>query len=354
MTQPAAKSIPLAVVADGPAARPPLQEGVKQVAGDKIARSPVQFADAPVLRKPSWIRVRIPSDNSVARLKARLRENRLVTVCEEASCPNIHECFGHGTATFMILGEVCTRRCSFCDVAHGRPRPPDPAEPLNLARTIADMGLKYVVVTSVDRDDLRDGGAQHFVDCIGAIRSHSPGTRIEILTPDFRGKGRMERALEILATCPPDVFNHNLETVPDLYRNVRPGADYSWSLTLLRKFKAQHPACRPSPGSCSAWARPWTRCGRPCATCARTMSRWSPSASTCSPAPHHHPVLRYWTPDEFKALEVFGLELGFSHVASGPLVRSSYHADQQAADAARTAAGAAWPAAAPRAGTVSR
>src|SRR6476620_10651472 len=237
MSESPIKTIPLAVVGELPS----LQPGVRQVAAEKIARSPVQFADAPVLRKPSWIRVRIPSGNSVANLKAKLRENRLVTVCEEASCPNIHECFGHGTATFMILGEVCTRRCSFCDVAHGRPKPPDAAEPLNLARTVADMGLKYVVVTSVDRDDLRDGGAGHFVDCIAAIREHSPRTRIEILTPDFRGKGRMERALEILAGNPPDVFNHNVETVPDLYPNVRPGADYQWSLTLLKKLKAQHP-----------------------------------------------------------------------------------------------------------------
>ena len=245
MSDTASKTIPLTVVgaADPVVAPAVLQSttmtpGAKQLGGDKINRSPVQFADAPVLRKPSWIRVRIPSGNSVAQLKAKLRENRLVTVGEEASCPNIHECFGHGTATFMILGEVCTRRCSFCDVAHGRPKPPDPQEPVNLANTVADMGLKYVVVTSVDRDDLRDGGAQHFVDCIAAIRAQSPRTKIEVLTPDFRGKGRMERALEILSHNPPDVFNHNVETVPDLYANVRPGADYQWSLTLLQKFKA--------------------------------------------------------------------------------------------------------------------
>jgi lipoic acid synthetase len=181
------RNIPLAVV-DGAAS---LEPGARQVADQKIARSPVQFADVPVLRKPSWIRVRIPSGNAVQALKSKLRENRLVTVCEEASCPNIHECFGHGTATFMILGEVCTRRCSFCDVAHGRPKPPDAAEPLRLAQTVKDMGLRYVVVTSVDRDDLRDGGAGHFVDCIQAIREFTPNTKIEILTPDFRGKGRM-------------------------------------------------------------------------------------------------------------------------------------------------------------------
>lgn len=209
VSQSSSRAIPLQVVAEG---APPasLEQGAKQLAGDKISRSPVQFVDAPVLRKPSWIRVRIPSGNAVQALKAKLRDNRLVTVCEEASCPNIHECFGHGTATFMILGEVCTRRCSFCDVAHGRPKPPDAEEPAHLAQTIADMGLKYVVITSVDRDDLRDGGARHFVDCIAAIRAQSPGTRIEILTPDFRGKGRMERALEILAESPPDVFNHNI------------------------------------------------------------------------------------------------------------------------------------------------
>src|SRR5690606_357242 len=225
------RSIPLAVV-DGAAS---LEPGVRQVADQKIARSPVQFADAPTLRKPSWIRVRIPSGNAVQTLKAKLRENRLVTVCEEASCPTLPAGVSQGPAPFMILGEVCTRRCSFCDVAHGRPKPPDPVEPLRLAQTVKDMGLRYVVVTSVDRDDLRDGGAGHFVDCIAAIREIAPGTRIEILTPDFRGKGRMERALEILAVNPPVVFNHNVETVPELYRNVRPGADYQWSLTLLRK-----------------------------------------------------------------------------------------------------------------------
>jgi lipoic acid synthetase len=332
------RSIPLAVVADGPA---PLREGVKQVAGDKIARSPVQFADAPVLRKPSWIRVRIPSDNSVARLKAKLRENRLVTVCEEASCPNIHECFGHGTATFMILGEVCTRRCSFCDVAHGRPRPPDADEPLNLARTVADMGLKYVVVTSVDRDDLRDGGARHFVDCIAAIREHSPGTRIEILTPDFRGKGRMDRALEILAENPPDVFNHNLETVPDLYRNVRPGADYQWSLDLLKRFKAAHPGVPTKSGIMLGLGETMEQVQQTLRDLRAHDVEMVTIGQYLQPSAHHHPVLRYWTPDEFKALEVFGLALGFTHVASGPLVRSSYHADQQAAEAARASAGAA-------------
>jgi lipoic acid synthetase len=327
-----AREIPLQIVSA--TATAPLEAGAKQLGGDKIARSPVQFADAPVLRKPSWIRVRIPSDGAVAKLKAKLRENRLVTVCEEASCPNIHECFSHGTATFMILGEVCTRRCSFCDVAHGRPKPPDPSEPLSLANTVADMGLKYVVVTSVDRDDLRDGGAQHFVDCIAAIREHSPATRIEILTPDFRGKGRMDRALEILAVNPPDVFNHNIETVPDLYTNVRPGADYQWSLTLLQRFKQQHPHLPTKSGIMLGLGETMEQVLGTLRDLRAHDVDMVTIGQYLQPTPHHHPVLRYWTPDEFKQLEEYGMALGFSHVASGPLVRSSYHADQQAAQAA--------------------
>jgi lipoyl synthase len=330
------KSIPLTVI--GGDAAPSLTPGVKQVAGDKIARSPVQFADAPVLRKPSWIRVRIPSGNSVQLLKQKLRANRLVTVCEEASCPNIHECFGHGTATFMILGDVCTRRCSFCDVAHGRPKPPDATEPLHLATTIADMGLKYVVITSVDRDDLRDGGATHFVECIAQVRQHSPNTKIEILTPDFRGKGRMERALEILATNPPDVFNHNVETVPDLYPNVRPGADYQWSLTLLQKFKAQHPEVASKSGIMLGLGETLEQVHATLRDLRAHDVDMVTIGQYLQPSAHHHPVLRYWTPDEFKALEVYGMSLGFTHVASGPLVRSSYHADRQAADAGFVAA----------------
>ena len=331
MNTPDSRQIPLQVVPED--TRVALQPGVKQVAGDKIARSPVQFDAAPVLRKPSWIRVRIPSNGAVAALKAKLRENRLVTVCEEASCPNIHECFGHGTATFMILGEVCTRRCSFCDVAHGRPKPPDADEPVNLARTIADMGLKYVVVTSVDRDDLRDGGAQHFADCIGAIRAQTPRTKIEILTPDFRGKGRMERALDILATNPPDVFNHNVETVPELYRNVRPGADYQWSLTLLQKFKQQHPDLPTKSGIMLGLGETMEQVQATLRDLRAHDVEMVTIGQYLQPSAHHHPVLRYWTPDEFKTLEVYGMALGFTHVASGPLVRSSYHADRQAAEA---------------------
>jgi lipoyl synthase len=332
MTDSTPRQIPLQVVSGNTPATA-LETGVKQLGGDKISRSPVQFADAPVLRKPSWIRVRIPSDGSVARLKAKLRENRLVTVCEEASCPNIHECFSHGTATFMILGEVCTRRCSFCDVAHGRPKPPDAGEPLSLATTVADMGLKYVVVTSVDRDDLRDGGAQHFVDCIAAIREHSPKTRIEILTPDFRGKGRMDRALEILAANPPDVFNHNIETVPALYPNVRPGADYQWSLTLLQKFKQQHPQLPTKSGIMLGLGETMEQVKATLRDLRAHDVDMVTIGQYLQPTAHHHPVMRYWTPEEFKELELYGDELGFSHVASGPLVRSSYHADRQAAEA---------------------
>ncbi len=324
---PDSRAIQIQVVSSAP------QPGAKQLGNDKIARSPVQFAKAPVLRKPSWIRVRIPSGNAVANLKAKLRENRLVTVCEEASCPNIHECFGHGTATFMILGEVCTRRCSFCDVAHGRPKPPEPGEPLSLATTVAQMGLKYVVVTSVDRDDLRDGGAQHFADCISAIRSHSPGTRVEILTPDFRGKGRMDRALEILATSPPDVFNHNIETVPDLYPNVRPGADYQWSLTLLQKFKAQHRALPTKSGIMLGLGETLEQVQGTLRDLRAHDVDMVTIGQYLQPTAHHHPVLRYWTPEEFAELERYGLALGFSHVASGPMVRSSYHADRQALQA---------------------
>ncbi|MGH8036000.1 MAG: lipoyl synthase, partial [Lysobacterales bacterium] len=214
----------------------------KQSGADKMARKTARFeTDAPRLRKPAWIRVRLPAGNAVEALKSNLRNRELVTVCEEASCPNIHECFSKGTATFMVLGEICTRRCSFCDVAHGRPRPPDRQEPERLASTVRDMGLRYVVITSVDRDDLRDGGAGHFAECISQVRAASPGIRVEILVPDFRGKGRVERALELFAATPPDVFNHNIETVEALYRNVRPGADYRWSLDLLSRFKQSHP-----------------------------------------------------------------------------------------------------------------
>ena len=310
---------------------PALVVGEKQVGGNKIARNPVTFdAERPSLRKPSWIRVRLPSGNSVERLKATLREAKLVTVCEEASCPNIHECFSKGTATFMILGEVCTRRCAFCDVAHGRPKPPDADEPVNLARAIRDMQLRYVVITSVDRDDLRDGGAQHFVDCIRASRELSPQLVVEVLTPDFRGKGRMERALEAFAAAPPDVFNHNLETVRERYREVRPGADYDWSLTLLKRFKAQHPSVPTKSGIMLGLGEELDQVHQALRDLRAHDVDMVTIGQYLQPSAHHHPVMRYWTPEEFEALAAYGDTLGFSHVASGPLVRSSYHADRQA------------------------
>ena len=304
-----------------------IQAGVKQRDANKVRRRP-GFDDVPVLRKPSWIRVNMPVGNAVATLKSKLRENHLVTVCEEAGCPNIHECWNAGTATFMILGEVCTRRCSFCAVASGRPKPPDAREPDNLARTIADMGLRYVVITSVDRDDLHDAGAQHFADCIGRIRALSPAIKIEILTPDFKGK--MAGALEILKTAPPDVFNHNLETVRGLYHNVRPGADYDWSLLLLQQFKAQHPQ-RPTKsgimlglGETREQVQDTLRDLRAHGVNMITIGQY------LRPSPSHHPVIRYWTPEEFLDLQAFGMSLGFAYVASGPMVRSSYHADRMA------------------------
>ena len=312
------KTIPLTVV------------GEKQLGNDKIARNRAGFADSPTLRKPTWIRVRIPPGNAVAQLKSKLRENSLVTVCEEASCPNIHECFSKGTATFMILGEVCTRRCSFCDVAHGRPKAPDPLEPAKLAGTIRDMRLRYVVITSVDRDDLRDGGAGHFAACIRAVRFENPEIQIEILTPDFRGKGRMDRALELLAEYPPDVFNHNIETVPDLYREVRPGADYAWSLQLLKRFKEQHPGIPTKSGIMLGLGETLEQIQRTLNDLREHAVDMVTIGQYLQPTAHHHPVLRYWTPDEFKALADYGTALGFSHVASGPMVRSSYHADEMA------------------------
>lgn len=307
-----------------------IQAGVKQRDANKVRRRP-GFDDAPVLRKPSWIRVNMPVGNAVAALKSKLRESHLVTVCEEAGCPNIHECWNAGTATFMILGEVCTRRCSFCAVASGRPKPPDANEPANLARTIADMGLRYVVITSVDRDDLHDAGAQHFADCISRIRALCPTIKIEILTPDFKGK--MDYALEILNTAPPDVFNHNLETVRELYRNVRPGADYDWSLQLLQKFKAQHPELATKSGimlglgETRAQVESTLRDLRAHGVNMITMGQY------LRPSSSHHPVIRYWTPEEFQELQTFGMSLGFAYVASGPMVRSSYHADRMAAAA---------------------
>ncbi|MCF6301056.1 MAG: lipoyl synthase [Proteobacteria bacterium] len=305
--------------------------GIKELGAAKTDRSRAGFdSSLPRLRKPDWIRVRIPVGNAVQKLKSKLRDNALVTVCEEASCPNIHECFGKGTATFMILGEICTRRCSFCDVAHGRPLPPDPNEAANMAQTIADMELKYVVITSVDRDDLKDGGAQHFADCINAVRTKNPKIKIEILTPDFRGKGRMDKALQILAQQTPDVFNHNLETVLPLYKTVRPGADYSWSLELLKRFKQQHPDLTTKSGIMVGLGETFDQVKQTLRDLKDHQVDMITIGQYLQPTQGHHPVVRYWHPDEFKAIEQYGYTLGFSHIASGPLVRSSYHADIQA------------------------
>jgi len=299
----------------------------------KTARIPIKIVPEAPMRKPIWIRAKSPNSPRFFEIKKILREHQLHTVCEEASCPNIGECFSHGTATFMILGDVCTRRCPFCDVAHGKPQAPDVNEPENLAITIAAMQLKYVVITSVDRDDLRDGGAQHFVDCIRAVRTHSPATRIEILVPDFRG--RLDVALEILSMAPPDVMNHNLETVPRLYKAARPGADYANSLQLLKAFKAKHPDVPTKSGLMVGLGETdeeildVMRDLRAHAVEMLTVGQY------LQPSQHHLPVKRFVTPDEFKVLEAAALEIGFLNAACGPMVRSSYHADQQAAALAK-------------------
>lgn len=302
---------------------------VKQKSEAKTARIPIKVVAAETLRKPDWIRVRAGSANSrFHEIKSILREHRLHTVCEEASCPNIGECFGAGTATFMIMGDKCTRRCPFCDVGHGRPDALDTDEPANLAKTIAALKLKYVVITSVDRDDLRDGGAQHFVDCIRAVRERSPGTRIEILTPDFRG--RVERALDVLAAAPPDVMNHNLETVPRLYKQARPGSDYRVSLDLLKRFKALVPGVPTKSGLMVGLGETDDEIE----AVMRDMREHDIDMLTIgqylAPSAHHLPVLRYVHPERFAEFERLALRMGFGHAACGALVRSSYHADRQA------------------------
>ena len=297
----------------------------------KTARIPVKVVPAEPLRKPEWIRVRAGGGERFTEIKRILRDAGLHTVCEEASCPNIGECFGHGTATFMIMGSLCTRRCPFCDVAHGRPQPLDPEEPRHLGETIARMKLRYVVITSVDRDDLRDGGAGHFVDCIRAVRALSPGTRIEILTPDFRG--RLERALEVLDAAPPDVMNHNLETVARLYRQARPGSDYAHSLELLRAFKARHPQVPTKSGLMVGLGET----NEEILEVMRDLRAHGVEMLTVGqylqPSRHHLPVLRFAHPDEFRMFEREAGRMGFVNAACGPMVRSSYHADRQAAEA---------------------
>jgi lipoic acid synthetase len=306
-------------------------KSVKHQRGEaKTARIPIKVEPTVTpLRKPAWIRARSPAGPEVQRLKKVLRDKRLYTVCEEASCPNLGECFGHGTATFMIMGDICTRRCPFCDVAHGRPEPLDPHEPTHLAETISAMGLRYVVVTSVDRDDLRDGGAAHFVACIEAIRVHNPLTRIEVLVPDFRG--RADRALQILQQAPPDVFNHNLETVPRLYRKVRPGSDYQWSLQLLKRFRQQHAEVPSKSGLMLGLGETMDEVLQTMQDLRDHDVDMLTLGQYLQPSKHHLPVERFVHPDEFERLRVAGKAMGFSQVASGPMVRSSYHADQQAA-----------------------
>ncbi len=301
----------------------------KQKSADKVSRIPVKVVQAETLKKPDWIRVKAASPTSrFYEIKDILRENKLVTVCEEASCPNIGECFGKGTATFMIMGDKCTRRCPFCDVGHGRPDPLDPHEPANLAKTIAALKLKYVVITSVDRDDLKDGGSQHFVDCIQQVRAAAPETQIEILTPDFRG--RDDRALQILTAAPPDVMNHNLETVPRLYKEARPGSDYQFSLNLLKKFKALFPDVPTKSGIMVGLGETDDEI----LAVMRDMREHHIDMLTIgqylAPSGHHLPVRRYVHPDTFKMFEGKAYEMGFSHAAVGAMVRSSYHADEQA------------------------
>ena len=301
----------------------------KQKSQAKTARIPIKVVPGEVLKKPEWIRVKAGSPTTrFYEIKDILRSNKLVTVCEEASCPNIGECFGKGTATFMIMGDKCTRRCPFCDVGHGRPDPLDVNEPTNLANTIAQLGLKYVVITSVDRDDLRDGGAQHFVDCIRETRAKSPRTQIEILTPDFRG--RDERALNILTAAPPDVMNHNLETVPRLYKQARPGSDYAFSLNLLKKFKALHPDVPTKSGLMVGLGET----DEEILDVMRDLRAHGVDMLTIgqylAPSNAHIPVARYVHPDTFKMFEREAYAMGFTHAAVGAMVRSSYHADQQA------------------------
>jgi len=303
------------------------EAGAREKGALKTAR--LKFVRKEKLAKPDWIRVRAPTpDSRFYEIKRVLREQRLHTVCEEASCPNIAECFGNGTATFMILGDICTRRCPFCDVAHGRPRAPDPEEPRHLAETIARLGLAHVVVTSVDRDDLKDGGAAHFVECVSLIRKTSPQTAIEILVPDFRG--RLERALEILAAAPPDVMNHNLETVPRLYAQARPGGDYAHSLRLFDLFARRNPRIPAKSGLMVGLGET----DEEILAVMRDLRAHGVAMLTIgqylAPSAHHLPVERYVPPETFARFEREAQAMGFRHAAVGPLVRSSYHADRQA------------------------
>ena len=302
--------------------------GIKQIDAEKTSRIPIKIIPQPMLRKPEWIRMKVPDSARFQEIKQVLRENNLHTVCEEASCPNIGECFSGGTATFMILGDICTRRCPFCDVAHGKPLPPDVNEPANLARTIAQMQLKYVVITSVDRDDLKDGGAQHFVDCIQAVRKASPAIKIEILVPDFRG--RLEVAMHILKNAPPDVMNHNLETVPRLYKQARPGSDYQNSLNLLKAFGEMYPHIPTKSGLMLGLGETDDEILQVMQDLRAHGVSMLTLGQYLQPSIHHLPVMRYVEPAIFNDLKLKADALGFNNAASGPMVRSSYHADLQA------------------------
>ncbi len=306
-----------------------IQTGEKLRDADKVERIPVKvIATDQLLRKPDWIRIKVNASPEVARIKALLRANKLSTVCEEANCPNLGECFSGGTATFMIMGDICTRRCPFCDVGHGKPNALDVDEPKHLAAAIADMGLKYVVITSVDRDDLRDGGAQHFADCIRESRALSPNLQVEILTPDFRG--RMDIALEILAHEAPDVFNHNLETVPRLYREARPGANYQWSLDLLKRYKALKPNVLTKSGLMVGLGETKEEILEVLKDMRAHNIDMLTIGQYLQPSRDHLPVKRYVAPAEFDEYHAAAMDLGFKQAACGPLVRSSYHADKQA------------------------
>ncbi|MGR5237432.1 lipoyl synthase [Vibrio alfacsensis] len=309
-----------------------MEKGVKYRDADKMALIPVKNMPAEqkeVLRKPDWMKIKLPADSQrIQDIKSAMRKNKLHSVCEEASCPNLAECFNHGTATFMILGAICTRRCPFCDVAHGRPLPVEAEEPKKLAKTIADMKLKYVVITSVDRDDLRDGGAEHFANCNREIRELNPHIKIETLVPDFRG--RMDVALDLMKDNPPDVFNHNLETAPRLYRKARPGANYKWSLQLLQKFKEQHPNVPTKSGLMMGLGETKEEIVEVLKDLRAHGVTMLTLGQYLAPSRHHLPVERYVPPSEFDELKEIALELGFTHAACGPFVRSSYHADMQA------------------------
>ncbi len=302
----------------------------KALGADKLSRIPVKIEPTTKpLKKPDWIRIKLPNNSKAAELKARLRQQKLVTVCEEASCPNLAECFSGGTATFMIMGDKCTRRCSFCDIGHGRPDPLDPEEPARLAETVKGLGLKYVVITSVDRDDLRDGGAQHFTDCIQAVRAAMPTIKIEVLVPDFRG--RMEKALNTMTEGLPDVFNHNIETVPRLYKQARPGSDYAWSLKLLQTFKQQYPGIPTKSGLMLGLGETMDEIKVVLQDLRAHNVDMLTVGQYLQPTRYHMPVTCYVTPKAFIELGHYAKSIGFTHVASGPLVRSSYHADRQAA-----------------------